>query len=161
MESGGSDDVSHLGGDPSHPELIHFGIQQNYINNFQNRIKPCPVKDCKHGSAVIDAKYVAESVKKYFDIDLNHRSVGRSADSSFHYHFDGKRYHFEMADGDPTYHAEVKQTTQEGGVVHMTGVIYDPDDKSERPRAFAATAKPYKWNGKNTWAILSMRLTEH
>lgn len=159
VERGGNDAVLHLGGDPSQPELIRFGIWHNYVNNFQSRIKPCPVKGCKYGSAVIDARYVAESIKKYFDIDVKHSSVDQP-DAYFRCHFDGKRYHFEMADGDPAYHARVEQATQEGGVVRMIGHIYNPDDKAEATRAFVAIAKPHKWNGKNTWAILSLRTTE-
>ena len=155
VRKSGDDDALHLGGDPSHPDLIRFGIWHNYVNNFKTRIKPCPKKNCEHGSLTIDAKFVAESVKKYFDIDLKHRTV----EGGTPYHFDGKLYHFEGADGEAVYHAEVKQVTRKGGVVRMTGDIYNTEDKDDRPYTFEATAKPYKWNGKDTWAILSMKVT--
>ena len=151
---GGDDGVLHLGGDPSDPDLIRFGIRHNYVNNFKTRIKKCSTKNCKHGSLTIDAKFVAEAVKKYFDINLKHRSV---EDSDPPYHFDGKLYHFEGADGEATYYAQVKQATREGNVVRMTGDIYNADDEEDRPYTFEAAAKPYKWGGKDTWAILSMR----
>ena len=153
----GTDDVLHLGGDPSSPDLIRFGIMHNYVNNYKSRIKPCPTKGCKHGSLVIDGKYVVESVKKYFDINLKNASVEQSDPP---YHFDGTLYHFEGADGEAVYYAEVKQATQEGGVIRMSGDIYNAEDKNDRPSTFVATAKPYKWNGKNTWAILSLQTTQ-
>lgn len=159
VDEGGSDTVLHLGGTPSKPDLIRFGILHNCVNNFKSRVKPCPVKGCKYGPLVIDAKHVAESVKKYFDIDLEHSSVDQP-DAYLRCHFDGKCYHFEWADDYPPHQAKVKKATQEGEVVVMTGVIPDPEDANAPPRTFVATARPHKWNGKNTWAILSMRTTE-
>ena len=147
------DDTLHLGGDPSNPDLIRFGIRHNYINNFKSRIRKCTKKNCEYGSLTIEGKFVAESVKKYFDIDLKNASV---EDSDPPYHFDGKFYHFEGADGEAVYYAEVKEATKEGDIVRMTGEIYNAEDKDDRPYAFEATAKPYKWNGKDTWVILSM-----
>ena len=154
VKKSGDDDVLHLGGDPSAPDLIRFGIRHNYVNNFKTRIKKCSKKNCEHGSLTIDAKFVAEAVKKYFDIDLKHRSVDQSDPP---YHFDGKLYHFEGAAGEAVYYAQVKEATKEGNVVRMTGDIYNAEDEDDRPYTFEATAKPYKWGGKNTWAILSMR----
>jgi len=158
LKKSGNDDVLHLGSDPSNPDLIRFGIWHNYINNFRTQIRQCPVKDCEHGSLVIDARSGAESIKKYFDIDLKHRSVDSSG--LLPCYFDGRLYHFEGADGEAVYHAEVKQAIQEGNVIHMTGEIYNPDDREDPPRTFEATAKPYKWNGRDTWAILSMKTTK-
>ncbi len=153
LKKDGNDDVLHLG-DPSSADLIRFGIWHNYLNNYENRIRPCPVKDCEHGSLVIDAKSVAESVKKYFDIDLTHRSVDQSDPP---YYFDGKLYHFEGADGEAVYHAEVKQAMQEDGVIRMTGDMYNADDREDRPWTFEATARPCRRDGKKTWTILSMK----
>ncbi|MBO4369347.1 MAG: hypothetical protein J5803_04535 [Desulfovibrio sp.] len=153
----GDDSVLHLGDDPSNADLIRFGIWHNYTNNYKSRIKTCPIKNCEHGSLVIEAKYVAESVKKYFDIDLKHRSVDQSDPP---YYFDGSRYHFEGADGEAVYYANVKKVSYEGKIVRMTGDIYNVEDKNDRPYTFEATAKPYKWNGKDTWAILSFKSTQ-
>ena len=153
VKKSGDDDTLHLG-DPSNADLIRFGIRHNYINNFKSRIKKCTKKNCEYGSLVIDAKFVEESVKKYFDIDLKHHSVDESDPP---YHFDGKLYHFEGADGEATYYADVKKAEKKGSVVYMTGDIYNIEDKDDRPYTFEATAKPYKWKGKDTWAILSMK----
>ena len=89
VKKGGDDDGTLHLGDPSNNDLIRFGIWHNYINNFKSRIKKCAKKDCEYGSLTIDAKFVAESVKKYFDINLKHHSV-KDADPS--YHFDGNLF---------------------------------------------------------------------
>ncbi len=156
-EASGDDDMLHLGDDPSSPDLIRFGIMHNYINNFKSRIRNCPKKNCPHGSLVIEAKYVAEAVKKYFDIDLKHRSVD---DSDPPYHYDGKVYHFEGADGEAVYYALVQKAAVEDGAVHMTGEVCNADDKTDRPWTFEAFARSSKWKGKDTWTILSMRIKE-
>ena len=56
VRKSGDDDALHLGGDPSHPDLIRFGIWHNYINNFKSRIKKCTKKNCDYGSLTIDGK---------------------------------------------------------------------------------------------------------
>lgn len=155
----GSDWVLSLGGPDSAPDLIHFGIWHNYLNN-ESRIKKCAKKNCEHGSLTIEGKFVQESVKKYFDLNLKNRSEMESDYPP--YYFDGKLYHFEGADGqgEVLYYPEVKTASQEGGVVRMSGEIYSMEDlKIEKSSlgTFQAVAKPYKWNGKDTWAILSLR----
>ena len=131
-------------------ELVHFGVRHNYINNFNSRIKTCPKKNCPYGELIIDKKYVAESVKKYFDIELQHTSSKEE-------HYDGKVYHFYAADGVPDY-ADVHEVSRKGNIIIMRGDLYTDDDEDEenRPATFIARAKPYKFNGKNTWAILSL-----
>ena len=134
--------------------IIRFGIGHNYINNFKSRVKKCAEKDCEHGSLTIEGKFVQESVKKYFDLELENRSV---MDSDPPYFFDGRLYHFEGADGEAVYYAEVKTASREGGVIRMSGELYNAEDRKDRPATFQAVAKPYKWNGKDRWAILSIR----
>ena len=86
------DGLLHLGGDPSHPDLIRFGIRHNYINNFKSRIKNCTKKNCEYGSLTIEGKFVAESVKKYFDINLKNVSV-KDSDTQLHFGNDeGREY---------------------------------------------------------------------
>ena len=148
------DGTLHLGGPDAAPDLIRFGIGHNYINNFKSRVKKCAEKDCEHGSLTIEGKFVQESVKKYFDLELENRSV---MDSDPPYFFDGRLYHFEGADGEAVYYAEVKTASREGGVIRMSGELYNAEDRKDRPATFQAVAKPYKWNGKDTWAILSIR----
>ena len=149
-----SDEALYLGGPDAAPDLIRFGIWHNYVNNFKSRIKKCAKKDCEHGSLTIEGKFVQESVKKYFDLNLKNQSVMESTPS---YYFDGKLYHFEGADGEAVYYAEVKEASLEDGVVRMSGELYNAEDKKDRLGTFQAVAKPYKWKGKDTWAILSLR----
>ena len=134
-------------------DLIRFGIRHNYINDYKSRIKLCKDKECPHGALTIEGKFVVESVKKYFDLDLKNQSV---TDSDPRCHFDGKLYHFEKAEGETVYYADVQQASREGKVVNMSGELYNVENKKERPAKFQAVAKPYKWNGKDTWAILSL-----
>ena len=149
---------------PPNSALIRFGIGHNLINNRESRIKFCPQESCTHGSWNIDAKFVAESVKKYFDLDVQHRSVSGD-DGRSRFHFDGKSYHFEVSDFDsggdamPS-HATVKRAVRDGDVIRMSGDIYYESVEEEKPyiaAAFVVTAKPHTWNGKKTWAILSLK----
>jgi hypothetical protein len=154
IQADGSDELLHMGAPDAVPDLIRFGIRHNYINNYKSRIVQCKTKNCKWGSLVIDGKYVAESVKKYFDLDLKNRSV---TESDPPYFYDGKLYHFDGSDGEATYYADVKEVSEgNGGVFLMTGELYNADDKTDRPATFEATAKPYKFGGRDTWAILSI-----
>ena len=141
-------------------ELIAFGIRHNDANN-QSRIASCTIKDCPYGSLTIDAAYVTESIKKYFDVDFkDHASVKPTFTyfAEYLYYFDGRRYHFSGADGDMPYYARVEEAAKNAaGQVVMKGTLYDADDESDIYGRFEAVAKPHKFNGKNTWAIVSMK----
>ena len=139
--------------DLSDTELARFGIWHNWINNFKTRIKRCPKKNCPYGSSIIDKTYVAESVKKYFDLEINHSNVEDENDL----HYDGRVYHFDGADGECTL-ARVLEYEKRGNVVIMRGETYYPDHEDLKGSPFTAKAKPYKFNGKNTWAILSLEV---
>ena len=88
----GAGEVLHLSAPENVGELIHFGIWHNYVNNFKSRIKMTP--NGKYGAA-IDAKFVAESVDRYFGLPLRHQNV-KDAD----FYFDGRNYQFAPADGE-------------------------------------------------------------
>ena len=49
-------------------------------------------------------------MKKYFDIDLKNRNVEGSD-----FHYDGKLYHFEGADGESVYYAQGKKSSKKPG----------------------------------------------
>lgn len=149
---------------PPNPALIRFGVLHNVVNNSESRIKHCEQEDCRRSPfpLVMDAKFAAESVRKYFDLEVQHRSVSDD-DGRRPLHFDGKSYYFDASDvdsgGDPIAFAKVTRATKEGGVIRMTGDIYSESnaEPTERIGTFTVTAKPHKWNGKNTWAILSLK----
>ncbi|MBQ7221312.1 MAG: hypothetical protein IJS28_10070 [Synergistaceae bacterium] len=130
-------------------ELVHFGVWHNYVNNFKSRIRRCPDKNCPYGSLIIDEKYAAESVKKFFNINLKHTSTEDE-------HYSGNFYHFEGADGEITYYAEVQEVSRKGSIITMRGELYSAEDDEDRPATFTARAKPYKYGGKDTWYILSL-----
>ena len=135
-------------------ELVLFGIRHNYINNYKSRIQSCTTPQCEWGSAVIDAKYVRESVKRYFDIDL---AAFLNIDNEYgKYIYDGTRYHFSLADGDMGIHARVTAAQEIDGQVHMSGVLYNSEDKNQILGTVKAIAKPYTWKGKPTWALLRL-----
>ena len=131
-------------------ELVRFGIWHNYINNNKSRIEECPRgRNCQYGYSVINKKYVAESVKKYFDIDLEHESIENG-------HYDGRYYHFMPADGEIPYYADVQEVSSNSGIITMRGELYSSEDEDDRPATFTARAKPYRFNGRDTWSILTM-----
>ena len=135
-------------------ELIRFGIQHNYLNNYKSRIKLCKDRKCPHGDLTIEGKFVVESVKKYFDLDLENQSV---TDSDPRCHFDGKLYHFDGADGEAVYYAEVTSASRNGDEIDMSGELYNTEDKKDRPATFRAVARPCKWKGKDTWSIVRLK----
>jgi hypothetical protein len=52
----------------------------------------------------------------------------------------------------------VKEASKNGsGQIIMTGELYNADDESDILGTFVAAAKPYKYDGKNTWAIISLK----
>ncbi len=131
--------------------LVRFGVWHNYHNNFKSRIKPCPNRNCPHGDLIIDKKFAAESVRKFFDLELEHSSTENE-------YYDGRVYHFEGADGEIPYYADVQEVSRRGGVITMRGELYSAEDDSDRPATFTATAKPYRYDGKDTWSILSLNV---
>jgi hypothetical protein len=73
------------------------------------------------------------------------------------YHYDGKLYNFEGADGEAVYYARVdKAVLNSSGQIVMTGELYNADDEDDKLGAFEAVAKPYKYAGRDTWSIVSM-----
>lgn len=132
-------------------DLVRFGIRHNYINNFKSRIIN---KKTQHGDLAIEAKWVAESVKKYFDLELKHASVLES-DPPFFY--DGKFYNFHGSDGEAVYYARVGVAYKlPDGNIRMTGELYNADGNDDTVFPFEAVAKPYKFGGKDTWSIVSI-----
>jgi hypothetical protein len=135
-------------------ELVFFGIQHNYINNFKSRIKKCPVKNCEHGPFVIEEKWVKESLKKYFDIDFKDITGQDDPDSMMYY--DGKLYHFREAEGGIVYYVQVQSFFEEGGLLQVKGHLYNSEDKQDIPALLRAVVKPHTFGGKKTWALLSL-----
>lgn len=136
--------------------MVRFGIWHNYVNNFKSRIKKCSDKNCPWGSLTIDGKFVQESLKRYFNFEL--KKLSSTEDSGMQFHFDGKLYHFEGADGETVWYAAVKKAEKiRGGLVRMQGDIYNAEDRNDVAGTFAAVARPHEWKGKKTWALLKLK----
>lgn len=138
-------------------ELVAFAIWHNYRNNFTSRIVPCK-GDCEYGDITIDGKYVAESIKKYFNIDF--KDHGSIESVMLHSHYDGKRYHFGGGEGDPLSTAKVKEVfSDDSGKLRMIGETYsvNHDGVASLMGTFEAYAKPHKFDGKDTWSIISFK----
>ena len=144
--------------DLSDSELADFGIWHNYHNNYRSRIQECPKGNCPYGSLVIDKRYVAESVKKYFDREIHHQRPSNRYDGSYG-HYDSRFYHFEGADGESPFYARVYEAEKRGNVIIMRGETYEPEHGS-KGSTLTARAKPYKNGGKDTWAIISLEVDD-
>ena len=136
-------------------DLVRFGIGHNVINNPKSTVKRCTLKNCEYGPSLMSGSAVKASVKKYFDLDMSNRSINID---SIKAEFDGSSYHFDAQEwkSGAVYYAEVQKVSRAEGVVHMEGELYNIKKKSDRPAYFSADAKPYKYDGKNTWSILSL-----
>lgn len=142
--------------DPDDPgDMIRFGIGHNYVNNFKSRIVRCKTKNCQWGSMTIDGKFVAESIKKYFDYD--YKNVPGEFYGDQVYYYDGSFYHFDGFNGGAVYFARVDEAYVDvNGRVVMKGEIYNHGDKSEIIGKFTALARPHKFGGKDTWALITL-----
>lgn len=154
LEDDGPDEILHLGDPDSMGELIRFGVGHNIINN-KKLIQKCKRKDCDFGSSTIAKETVAASVRKYFDLDVKHQKVLGNAPEI---DYDGKLYHFDKRNwnNDTIYYCDVQEVNRGKKFITMEGELYELDNPKHRPATFRAKAKPYKWNNKNTWAILSL-----
>ena len=63
---------------------------------------------------------------------------------------------YVAATGEEVIYADVQKVSKKGGVITLRGELYNSEFRSDTRGTFVATAKPYKWDGKSTWAILSM-----
>ena len=147
----------HLGMPGNASELVRFGIIHNFINNYKSRIKKCSDPNCESGSLTIEGKFVAESVRKYFGVDVDAEAVKDDPAAAFSY--DGKLWHFdpdsfrEPGEEEKVYYADVQGVTKRaGGNLMFAGDIYNSRQITDRPGIFAATVRP---SGKN-WIIVDM-----
>ena len=154
LEEEGPDEILHLGDPYNMGELIKFGVGHNIINN-KKLIQKCTRKNCEFGSSTIAKESVAASVRKYFDLPVKHQKVMGDAPEI---DYDGKLYHFDKRNwaNDTIYYAEVQNVDKSKNFVTMEGELYELENPKHRPATFVAKAKPYKFNNKNTWAILSL-----
>ena len=134
-------------------EMLRFGIYHNFINNFKTRIKKCTDKKCPQGSFKVEGKFVAESLKKYFDYTLNHAELNLAGTP---YTYDGTFYHFKGMTDDPKEYAEVTKAQKNADKIQMSGRIYFQYDPHKTNATFKAIARPHTFQGKKNFAILAI-----
>ena len=144
-------------------DLIHFGIIHNWHNN-NNRfvLLNNDDDDDELGYCGIDGKYISESIKKYFDIDFKEHCDVKGEDGYIYFRYDGKFYHCSLGDGEPTSMTRIKEVYRnDAGQLKITGEIgsthEDEIEDEDVSATFEAYAKPYKYKGKDTWAIISFK----
>lgn len=71
---------------PSNEILINFGVRHNYINNWR-------AMEVRADYGFLDKSKVERSVKRFFDLDLQHKKTDQ-------YDFDGNHYIIRLADGE-------------------------------------------------------------
>lgn len=157
------DTVLHLGMPENVTELVRFGIVHNLINNYKSRIRKCKDPNCESGALTIDKKFVAESVRKYFGLELSNKDFNAVADDvTAEFSYDGKLLHFNAdsfkePDNDIVYYAEVHDVDAEGRYTALSGEIYDSKKPTRKFGTFSAFVVPSKWQGKDSWLIISMK----
>ena len=153
------DGLLHLGMPENVTELARFGIIHNYINN-ESRIRKCRDKNCESGPLVIDKKFVAESVSKYFGLELEAMDLDAIVDDvTAEFLYDGRLFHFDPEsftdpDNDAVYYAEVQDVDDAGRYTAVSGYVYDSMKTTRRRGNFSAMVIPSEWKGKSSWLII-------
>ncbi len=134
--------------------MLYFATNHNFINNYKSRIKRCE-KDCPFGQFSIDAKYVKESLKKYFNYTL------MNPPSTPTFYFENNRYYFNAEKKNPVLYARADHAEETAdGNVKVTGVIYNSKNKKELHGNFEALIKAHEWNDKLTWTVLELQFID-
>lgn len=140
-------------------EMVNFALCHNWINNFRSfTLKNSCGKEKTDGNyfAHLDPKNVEKTVKKYLDYDFSaHQGHGD------YIVYDGYTYCIPAADGEQ--HPAVKVVSadrQEDGTILVKGSSYYPDSEEDADDNInvKAVIKPYVWNGKDTWSLVSMNM---
>jgi len=129
-------------------ELVHFGVGHNVINN------PKQIKKAG-GKLSVAGKQVGESVKKYFARDMTPSASAEYEGAGYDY--SKGSFVFATPANRVIYYARVSEAYKEGDRVLMTGEIYNLKNPKDIRGPFHAYAKPWKYGGKDTWALLSLR----
>lgn len=111
---------------------------------------------------MIDKKFVAESVSKYFGLELEAMNLDAIVDDvTAEFLYDGRLFHFDPEsftdpDNDAVYYAEVQDVDDAGRYTAVSGYVYDSRRTTNERGTFSAMVIPSKWQGKDSWLIISM-----
>ena len=157
-----NDGLAHLGMPENVTELARFGIVHNLINNYKTRIKKCRDRNCESGPLTIEKKYVSESVRKYFGLDLDAMDLDYIADDvTAEFSYDGRLFHFDAESfrepgNEAVYYAEVEDVDSTGRYTAVSGYVYDTKKTTKERGTFSAMVIPSMWQGKSSWLIIRM-----
>jgi hypothetical protein len=154
IEEGDDDGKEPLHFGSNNAALLAFGIKHNAINNKKLVKKARLNANGETYDRAVNAKTVAASVRRYFDLPVEHEDAIDKYGQVYPYR--KGMYYFQAASGEEVIYADVQKVSKKGKVITMRGELYNVESRSDVRGTFVATAKPHKWNGKNTWAILSM-----
>jgi hypothetical protein len=133
-----------------HKKLLYFALYRNdgeWTYCYENST----------WSSRIEAKYIIDSIKKYFNYDIKlPKGVKKDPGIGYDIGYDGKYYYTSLADPlwESTARVEKAETLPSGEIL-MTGILIIEQIDAQNG-VFEALAKPHKFNGQDTWYIISI-----
>ncbi len=141
-------------------KMVEFAMCHNWRNNsksFSMRKKCGKESGDFESFAHIDPKNMAASIKKYLDYDFKEH---QTADYII---YDGHTYCIPAGDGEQTpYVYATSAKVLDNGNIEIKGSSYYPDaeEKADDNINVTAVIKPHVWNGKKTWSLVSIQMTD-
>ena len=139
-------------------DFVYFGAMHLYLNS------PKTVKRMKDDRVSVDGKAVFRAAEKYFSLGdaggfgsdlVSARYNGIAFDCQ------GGAYIFKTPADRVIYYADVKEAYDVDDLVLMIGSIYEKANRKNVTGPFYAWAEPKKYEGRDTWALLSIRRGEY
>ena len=142
-------DVSKM----THDELVYFGVGHNFINN------PKQIRKAAGGKLSVSGKQTGESLRRYFALDITPSASAKYANAEYDY--SNGNYAFVQPADRTIYYARVSEAYIDGDRILMIGEIYNLKNEKDIRGPFYAYAKPWKYGGRDTWALLSLHEGKH
>lgn len=142
--------------------LVNFAICHLRINAWKKSftlIPGCELggdEKCSHGDHMVSADKVARVVKKYLDYDMK-KHAGTSQ-----YYYNKGFYYLYAADGEQTMNAVVRKVRKlDNGNFEVSSSLFNTETQ-DRPSTddihMVSVIKPYVFESKNTWSLVSTKL---
>ncbi|MDR0620410.1 MAG: hypothetical protein LBJ61_00800 [Deltaproteobacteria bacterium] len=137
-------------------DILYFAVEHNLYNNYNTRIKSCNRKFDQGKCKEIEVSYLYETIKKYFDINVVFNSDLYIMDG-MKYYFTGHSYQFPDFGNEIGVRGVVKTASRLSGnrILLKGDAIYIP--KNSINAAFEAVIRPHRWNGQDTYALISIK----
>lgn len=143
------------------PELVvRLGICHHWVNNHKlfSQARKCGGRTLEAGRK-LDPKQVEAVAARYLDLKFSrHVSV-----PDFGYHYDGKVYCMEPADGEMAMYVYVTSAIMNAdGDIEITGSSYYPDaeEQADGDLNVKAVIRPHVYNGKDTWSLVNLSVRD-